>query len=155
MRAGWTISSIPATHTQSNQRHYFISNQKSPPSTQAIPTKIPEDYVANKLAAKPILPPTKSNSYFNETNSNQPLSVSFIQDEEKLKKQTRNIHNLIDCVFFDQICRTQKPEYSSAQTHREFGSQITKIADKIHIIKKDAQSLFTGYFKVWRILVEI
>lgn len=66
MRAGWTISSNPATHAQSNLQQYFVS-------TQSTPTKIPEDYVANDFSVKPILPPTKSTSYFNKTKSNHPL----------------------------------------------------------------------------------
>lgn len=65
MRAAWTINSIPA---------YFISNRKSPPLTQTIRTKFPEDYVASEFSVKHIIPQTKDTSYFNnKSNLNHPL----------------------------------------------------------------------------------
>lgn len=77
MRAAWTINPIPPTPQQqsTHQQHYLIANQKSPPLTQEMPTKVPEEYVSNEFAVKRVfLTQNKNASYFDvKTNSKEPF----------------------------------------------------------------------------------
>lgn len=85
----WTINPIPPTsQPQPTQQHHFITNQKSPPLTQTMPTKVSE--FSNDFPVKRnVFEQNKNSSYYKEQRQNQ--SGSQVVSFKETKKCVKNI----------------------------------------------------------------